>query len=457
MDVALLENRLKREKAARQQAENLLEEKSYELYCSNKALQASADEFSEQSEELNIILDNTAAAIFVVSEDKKILRSNRVAKKFFGEKAASGGEWVSLFDGDNQDIVTEIHSNVLANSDKTSDMAETYECEGLDSDNKPFPMETAVARIVFHDAANTVWICRDLTKQHEADRKREKLEQDLRQAQKMEALGTLASGVAHEINTPIQFISDNLRFLEDSFDDINGLIEAYKTVLAKMPKANMAKLQETLDDAEEDADLEYLQDEVPESIKQSLDGIKRIGEIVSAIKDFSHPSKGELASVDLNKAIETTIIVSRNQWKYVSNLETDLAENLPTILGNVGDMNQVLLNLIVNAAHAIESNETGKLGSITIKTYTENNTVYFSVTDTGCGIPKENRAKIFDPFFTTKKVGVGTGQGLSILYNIVVTKHGGTIDLQSEEGVGSCFTVGLPVAEHSPKDAGDTA
>ncbi|MBK9949664.1 MAG: PAS domain S-box protein [Nitrospira sp.] len=279
------------------------------------------------------------------------------------------------------------------------------------------------------------------------------LEHDLSQAQKLESLGQLAAGVAHEINTPTQFVGDNLRFLSEAFTDIGVVLDHHHTLLTSA-KAGSCQ-QEAIERCEAEArrvDLEYLQEEVPKAIAQSFEGVERITKIVRAMKEFAHPGGEEAAYEDLNKAIQTTVEVSRNEWKYVAELTMDLAPDLPPVFCQLGPINQVVLNIIVNAAHAIGDvvKGTTQKGRITISTRTVGDGVEIRVRDTGGGIPETIRGKIFDPFFTTKPVGKGTGQGLAIARSVVVDKHGGRIDVESEVDQGTIFIIHLPV---KPREA----
>jgi len=277
------------------------------------------------------------------------------------------------------------------------------------------------------------------------EREQHEMEVQLRQAQKLEALGTLAGGIAHEINTPTQYVGDNVRFLEASFADVCIVLDrAAELGAAAEAEPNLAPLAGALRAAEAAADLDFLRDEIPTAIAQSLDGVDRIRQIVLAVKEFSHPDVKEVSAIDLNHAIETTITVSRNQWKYVAELETALAPDLPPVPCRGGEINQVILNLIVNAAHAIEAKGAG-IGKIAVATACVDGWAEIRVSDTGTGIPAEIRERIFDPFFTTKAPGKGTGQGLAICHTIVVQKHGGSIQVESEPGVGTTFVVRLPL------------
>ena len=274
------------------------------------------------------------------------------------------------------------------------------------------------------------------------------MENQLLHSQKMESIGHLAAGIAHEINTPIQFIGDNIRFLKTSFDDLLALLRRYEALKAAV-KPDSAALLGEVDQAEQKADLEYLRTEMPKALDQSEEGVQRVSKIVLAMKEFSHPSREESTNVDINRAIQTTVTIARNEWKYVAEVETRLDSSLPLVPCLPGDINQVLLNLIVNAAHAIGAAqpEPGKItGRISISTQVDGDGVEIRVADNGPGIPEEHRRKIFTPFFTTKEVGKGTGQGLALAYNIIVNRHHGLIRFETETGKGTTFIIRLPMA-----------
>ena len=283
---------------------------------------------------------------------------------------------------------------------------------------------------------------------------RKHLEVELAQAHKLESVGQLAAGIAHEINTPTQYVGDNTRFLKDAFGDLSLALGKYARLLqAVKDGAADDQLVAEVEAALKQADLEYLSEEIPQAIDQSLDGVERVTKIVRAMKEFSHPGSEEKSPVNLTEAIETTITVARNEWKYVADMVTELDPALPTVFCVPGELNQVLLNLIVNAAHAIGEtpgeDRTAK-GTITVGTRRDGEWVEIFVRDTGTGIPEDVRARIFDPFFTTKEVGKGTGQGLAIARSVVVDKHGGTINCETEVGKGTTFIVRVPINGDQP-------
>ena len=278
---------------------------------------------------------------------------------------------------------------------------------------------------------------------------RKKLETQLQQSQKMEAIGQLAAGIAHEINTPTQFVGDNTRFFQDAYEDLIQIIREYENLIDKAKSdALTAELIAETEKRIQDMDLAYLEEEIPVALQQTLKGVDRIAKIVQAMKIFSHPGLITKEPTDINKEIEKTITITRNEWKYIARMETDFDSNLPLVPCFRAELNQVILNMIVNAAHAIaEANgdNSSEQGIIRIRTYHKDNWAKIRISDTGAGIPQEIRHKIFDLFFTTKGPGEGSGQGLAISHSVIVEKHKGTLDLESQEGKGTSFIIGLPL------------
>jgi signal transduction histidine kinase len=282
---------------------------------------------------------------------------------------------------------------------------------------------------------------------------RKMLEKQLAQAQKLRSIGQLASGIAHEINTPTQYVGDNIRFLKDAFEDLIVVLQGDEELLAAARGGVVsAELIRRLQDGRERADLEYLVSEVPVAIQHTLEGVERISKIVRAMKDFAHPGREEKAPADLNQIIDSTVTVARNEWKYVADMQTDFDRSLPPVLCHPAEIGQVILNLVINAAHAIEDvvkQGRAAKGGITIATRRRDGWAEIRISDTGGGIPENIRHRIFDPFFTTKEIGRGTGQGLAICYPVIVGKHGGRITFDSEVGRGTTFTIGLPLGEQA--------
>jgi two-component system, sensor histidine kinase and response regulator len=267
------------------------------------------------------------------------------------------------------------------------------------------------------------------------------------QAQKLESVGRIAAGVAHEINTPIQFVSDNVQFLRTSMTDIAAVIHAYRALhQAVQSGQEVAAAARLACEVEKTADLDYIMENAPQAIDSSIEGLRRIATIVRSMKEFAYPDQANKSLADLNQAIRSTLVVAHNEYKYVAEIDTQFGE-LPSIRCYLGEINQVVLNLLVNASHAISEvvKETGSLGKITVCTRLDGNEVEISIADTGTGIPEAARDKVFEPFFTTKEVGKGTGQGLAVAHSVVVKKHGGTLRFQTECGKGTTFFIRLPI------------
>lgn len=292
----------------------------------------------------------------------------------------------------------------------------------------------------------------DITDRRKSEEHQKILELQLLEGEKMRSIGQLAAGIAHEINTPAQYVSDNTRFLQDCFNGVTQVISKYKGLLDAAKSGEINPIEPSMiADIEKlikDTNLDYLTEEIPSAINDTIEGIDRISEIVKAMKAFSHPGVEKKTNIDINSAIANTISISKHEWKYVADVVTDLDRNLPHVMGFPGELNQALLNLVTNAAHAIGDvlgENPSEKGRISITTKYNDQYAEIRITDTGTGIPEDIRSRIFDHFFTTKPIGKGTGQGLTIAYDVVVNKHGGKLLVESEVGVGTTFIIQLPL------------
>lgn len=282
----------------------------------------------------------------------------------------------------------------------------------------------------------------DITERLEAEADLKRAQNEALHAARLASVGQLAAGIAHEINTPAQYVSDNLRFIDEAVNSILPVLSVAQNLAKTISDRQTAA---AFDDSYEKADVEYLVEELPAAIRQSLDGIGKVSQIVRSMKEFSHPGGGAKELADINKAIENAITITRSTWKEAATVEPRFDPDLPQVYCSIGEMNQVFLNLIVNAAHAIEQAKKPEMGTIAIETRVAGDEVLIAVADTGGGIPAAIREHIFDPFFTTKSVGKGSGQGLAICYDIVVNKHKGRIEVGGVPGQGAVFTVYLPI------------
>jgi PAS domain S-box-containing protein len=289
----------------------------------------------------------------------------------------------------------------------------------------------------------------DITELRKAEANQRTLEATLRLSQKLESVGRLAAGIAHEINTPMQYIGDNVFYLRESYQALQTLLEQQRQLLADIGKRSARELAEELRELESDADIAEILEAVPGAFTRTDDGIKSVNRIVAAMKELAHPGEGSKASTDVNAVINTAVTVTRNAHKTVAKVELNLGD-IPNALAYKNELCQVFINLIVNAAHAIESAQKAdhRAGSIKIRTHAADDAIFIDVSDNGCGIQDSVMDKIFDPFFTTKEVGKGTGQGLALARTTIIEKHGGQIAVQSTVGQGSTFTITLPIRNH---------
>jgi signal transduction histidine kinase len=273
----------------------------------------------------------------------------------------------------------------------------------------------------------------------------------LLETSKLEAIGQLAAGIAHEINTPIQYVSDNASFLEAAFTKVLQLLdETVGFAEGLAAEGHSLTTVAALRDKFKLLNLPWLRAEIPRALAETEEGLSRVSGIVAAMKEFSHPSTGEKEAIDLHETINTTITVARHEWKYVAEVETDFDSALPAVPCHRNELSQALLNLIVNAAHAIgERSATRDKGRILIATERVGPEVEIRVQDDGIGIQTGIASRVFEPFFTTKEVGKGTGQGLAIARSAIVDKHGGSIRFESAPGAGTCFFIRLPLAPSS--------
>ena len=285
-------------------------------------------------------------------------------------------------------------------------------------------------------------VARDITRRREAE-----LKQQL--SQKLESLGRLAAGIAHEINTPTQYITDNMRFLRTAFDTVTACVREYRAGPSAPTDRSAIDKAEGHTAVERNGELDYLLGEIKPAIEQNLEGLSHVARIVESLKHFSHPSGPGKNPVELNRAIEIAITVTRHEWRYVADVATQLDPTLPPVPCVLDEFNQVMLNLLVNAAHttadAVKARGEER-GKITVSTRQEAGFAVVEVADTGMGIPPEVRDRVFEPFFTTKPVGRGTGQGLALVHAVIVQHHGGIVEFDSEVGRGTTFRIKLPLA-----------
>jgi two-component system, NtrC family, sensor kinase len=403
---------------------------------------AQARELALSEQRYQLLFDNSPQATFVFDPASlRVETINQAAIEIYGFSAQ---EFLAS-------RITDLHpSHSLAGVFGAKTTERASEAEHCRKDGTPISVEVRTRVITWRGRHAALLLASDISERKAAERARDEMEIQLRHAQKLESIGQLAAGIAHEINTPTQFIGDNVRFLQDAFKDLHMLLTRYERLLtADKSNGVPADNAKALAEAAVETDIEELIDEIPKAILEALDGVGRVATIVQAMKEFSHPGSKEKMPWNLNHAIESTITVARNEWKYVADLETHFDPALPLVPCLAGEINQVVLNLIVNAVHAIEerTKQGGpQKGKIIVQTVDCKDWAEIRVTDTGAGIPEAARPRIFDPFFTTKEVGKGTGQGLAIARSVVVDKHQGTIHFETAAEKGTTFVVRLPYA-----------
>jgi PAS domain S-box-containing protein len=454
--LAAIEARLRRGTMMRAQAEQT-EQRLKAMAEENRDLVARADintkreaQLKDGEDKYRGIFENAIEGIYQSTPDGKYIAVNPALAKMYGydttEELLRG-----VSDIQNQIYVDPSVRQRFRDLIDKSDLVRSFEYQVRRRDGGIIWISES-ARVV-RDASGAVryfeGFIDDITQRKLVELERQRLEIQLRHAQKLESIGQLAAGIAHEINTPTQFIGDNLRFLQDAFSDLLSLLRQFNLLLENTREQSRAQgLPEEIKKTIETINLPDLEKEISQAIIQSLSGVQRVAKIVQAMKDFSHPGTEAKVPIDINRAIESTLTVCRNEWKYVAELRSEFDPSLPLISCLPGEVNQVILNIVVNAAHAI-TDKVGNQGKgvIGISTRGDGDVVEIRISDTGTGIPEAARGRVFDPFFTTKEVGKGTGQGLAIARSVIVDKHQGEIFFETEMGIGTTFVIRLPQLE----------
>lgn len=388
----------------------------------------------EQKYHLEAILANAAEAIVSINGAGEIEKFNTAAERIFDTPSSDvlGTQFQRLF-RDPLPNLSKFDSNKLSPRER--------EIIGLRADGTEFVVEIATSGYEQGGRNVTVGILRDRTLQN-------RLESRLAQAQKMESIGTLAAGIAHELNTPIQFVNENVNYLKSSINDVWNMLDLYEELVDKLISGESTdNILEAIRDERDQIDLADFKTESRGALNDSLDGTQRMAEIIAALKSFSHPGENSKDPLNINELLEESLVIAHHEYKYFCKVQKDFQSPLPGCLGYKGDLLSTFLNLIVNAAHAIHermSKSGGDDGLIKIRSYASADWIEVSVKDNGGGIPLEIRDKIFDPFFTTKREGQGTGQGLAIVHSVIVDKHDGRIECISKAGEGTEFIVQLP-------------
>jgi len=417
-------------------------------YVARHQARAALGALRESERRARAILDGTGGYLIMLMPDGLILDMNRRAlASLFEERETIVGEnfiemeWFCGVPGSRAAVETSL-AVAAAGTPHNCELAINDLEKGrrlVDFIFSPVTAEATKNGFIIVDG-------RDVTERRAIEERNRGLEVQLMQAHKMESLGTLAGGIAHEINTPIQYVGDNVTFLGQAFDAFSAALVAYGELARAVESgADYAAVLAHVRDILAGSDVEFLLKEIPPALKQTGDGVNHVRQIVSAVKQFSHPDRKEITSEDLGAAVRTTATVSRNQWKYVADIEYDLDPSLPPVPCQIGKINQVLLNLIINAAQAIEEAKRAERGVIRVSTRKNGKWAEIHIRDNGAGIKPEHQARIFDLFFTTKPPGRGTGQGLAICQSIIARDHDGSISFESEPGIGTTFIVRLPL------------
>lgn len=424
---------LLREITVRRETENALRKAMEDLDLAHRTLRMAHAEIEQ-------LIASIPSVLVFLDKQLRVSRWNKFASKTFGYTAESvlNKEFLSLELSWNNELIR----SRLITCKATRTQASVQELHCRLSDKRDAYLMVDILPIIGDqkDSLGYLILAQDLTE-------RKVIEQQLSHAQRMESIGQLASGVAHEINTPTQYTGDNLSFLNDAFFDLCRLLEAYenlkKACFQQQPQSDVLK---TIERMEREIELSYLRKEIPDAVLQAKEGVTKIAHIVKAMKEFSLHGSAEKRLFDLNRAIHNTITVSRNEWKYVAEIVTNLDPELPAVCCFPGDLSQAILCILVNAAEAIrETVAKGDKGRITVSSRRMHKQVEIRISDNGGGIPAEIRSCIFDPFFSTKEVGKGVGQGLWIAHSTIVEKHGGSIHFETEEGKGTTFIICLPL------------
>ena len=422
--------------------------------------QHTAEESLRKEQQLvQILMSTIPSRIYFKDLKSRFIRVNEAHAKHFGQ--ASPDDLVGKTDFD---FFTQEHAQAAYEDEQRIIQTGTPILNLVEKETWPDrpPTWVATTKMPLRDEHETIvgtfGLSTDITEQKRNEEQRAALELQLHQAQKLESIGRLAAGIAHEINTPTQYVSDNIHFIRKALGDLEHVLAAYtglvQWIRAQGPIATDLAL--LLAPAEK-VRLDYLRREIPVAISDAEEGLTRVTKIVRAMKNFSHPGQDTFTPVDLNQAIESTLTVSRNEWKYVAELVTDFDPQLPLIPCLPGEFNQVILNIVVNAAHAIADVvgfNTGKKGTISVSTRLDGNWVEIRIRDTGTGIPLHAQPHVFEQFYTTKQIGKGTGQGLALARAVIVDQHAGTLTFETQPGTGTTFIIRLPLQQNAPAKQG---
>jgi len=407
-------------------------------------------ELEHSKAKLNALINNVRGCVYEYClEDKKVHYINRGVEDIWGITKDTVSSIDMLWKGIAAED-TEEH-RIKTNTAIEEDVSFSIEYRVVKPDNEVVWVREIGTPIIGDDGFHyVVGVVVDITEFKQAEEEKRKMESELAHARKLESVQHLAAGVAHEINTPAQFISDNLIFLQESLDDILGAVAYVNTLITTL---GSEELKQGVESEFEKAEWDYLKDEVPMAMVQSIEGIAHIATIVSAMKVYTH-SDVPSCLVDVNAALESTVTELNTQWEHLANIKMNFDNTLPNVKCVMGDINQAVSNIFTNAAQTIEEKYgevSNQKGEVAVSTEYENNHIYIRISDNGTGITDDVKGRIFDQFFTTKDVGKGTGLGLSVTHYVITEKHQGKIDVESTVGEGTTFIIALPIEYLSDK------
>ncbi len=445
LGVLCITNVLRRNRRSSRELERLVEHRTADLTNEIKERSNVEEALRNNEARTRAIVESAAEGIVVIDEQGIVESINGAAAKMFQylEEEVVGRNVSMLLPSPDAEQHDEYLARYLRSGQAKIIGTGGQDVNGKRKDGSIFPIHLAVSEVKFSQRRIFTGVLHDLTE-------RKQLERELSQAQKLESIGQLSAGVAHEINTPMQYIGDNLEFLDECMNNLLEVVDTYQQRLEDKATAQPweHRIQE-LSDVKKRCKFDSIREQVPQAIQESLEGVERVIHIVRAMKQFSHPGSSKKVLSNINDAIRNTATITKNRWKYVAELELELDPDLTEAMVLTAALNQVLLNLMVNASDAIaekQGEQGNQKGMITVRTRNDSDSVVIEVEDTGCGIPDEIVDRVFDPFFTTKDVGKGTGQGLAISRDVIVNKHNGTLEVLSTPGEGTTFIVRLPIS-----------
>ncbi len=411
------------------------------LQQQQQQLEEQSRQLQRKSKELSIALEALAEGVIVVDHTGEVVIKNTAAENLIEQEVrnVSCNKVFDIVEPLLDDSCKDFIRSAFSSKNESEQEIKHRQIKINSTDGSKKIVSASYSLIDLQDGKDKgiIFVFKDITEQIA-------VENQLVLAQKMESVGRLAAGIAHEINTPMQFVGDNTYFLKDAFEEIISFINKSKDYLSE----NNEDLTLKINELEEEHDIEFLKVEIPVAIERTRSGIERVSNIVRAMKNFAHPGGKKKTKVNINKGIEDTITISRNEWKYTSEIETDFDSSIPPIECLPDELNQVILNMIINSVHAITEKygkNSPEKGKINIRTALDDNHAVITIKDNGSGIAQENLNKVFDPFFTTKEVGEGTGQGLAIVHDIICNKHNGSLTVDSVNGEGAIFYIKLPL------------